>query len=237
MTAEAPSVAERALELAAVEARAAKPEYSATRKRKLTRRGVLWLGQTCNLRCEFCYFLDRIEDYDHPEHPFITLEKAKEICRTLVDYYGNNSVDIQGGEATLWPHIYELVAYCHEIGLSPTIITNAQALASRPVVKRYRQAGLRDFLVNVQGLGSVYDQLVRRRGAHERQMRALRNLQQEGIPFRFNTVVSKPAVAQLEDIAELAARTGAEVVNFLGMNPFNDQATGKRTVHNVPRYQ
>ena len=213
-----------------------KPEYVATRERKRTRRGVIWLGQTCNLRCEFCYFLDRIEDSEHPEHPFISLEKAKEICLTLVDYYGNNSVDIQGGEATLWPHIHELVAYCDEIGLSPTIITNAQALASRPIVRRYREAGVRDFLVSVQGLGRVYDELVRRPGAHERQMRALRNLQEEGIPFRFNTVVSKPALPQLEDIAELAVRTGAEVVNFLGMNPFNDQATGRRTEQNVPRY-
>ncbi len=205
-------------------------------ERKLTRRGVMWLGQTCNLRCQFCYFLDRIENESHPEHPFITLEKAKDICRTLVEYYGNNSVDIQGGEPTLWPPIYDLVAYCTEIGLAPTIITNAQALASRPVVLRHKQAGVRDFLVSVQGLGSVYDQLVRRPGAHERQMRALRNLQEEGIPFRFNSVLSKPAVPQLGEIAQLAIRTGAEVVNFLGFNPFNDQETGKRSAENVPRY-
>ena len=39
----------------------------------------------------------------------MSLEKAKEICRTLVDHYGNNSIDLQGGEPTLWPQIYELV--------------------------------------------------------------------------------------------------------------------------------
>jgi hypothetical protein len=167
----------------------------------------------------------------------MTLEKAKDICRILVEHYGNNSIDIQGGEPTLWPPIYDLVAYCAEIGLSPTIITNAQALGSRPVVARYKQAGIRDFLVSVQGLGQVYDELVRRPGAHERQMRALRNLQEEGIPFRFNTVLSKPAVPQLADIARLAVRTGAEVVNFLGFNPFNDQETGKRSSDNVPGYE
>ncbi|MDQ5820414.1 MAG: radical SAM protein, partial [Actinomycetota bacterium] len=172
-----------------------------------------------------------------PEHAFMTLQKAKDICRTLVEDYGNNSIDIQGGEPTLWPPIYELVAYCKEIGLSPTIITNAQALSSRAVVARYKQAGIRDFLVSVQGLGPVYDQLVQREGAHERQMRALRNLQEEGVPFRFNTVLSKPAIPQLADIARLAVRTEAEVVNFLGFNPFNDQETGKRSEENVPRYE
>ena len=77
---------------------------------------------------------------------------------------------------------------------------------------------------------------VRRPGAHEHQMKALRNLQEEGIPFRFNTVLSTPALPQIGDIARLAARTGAEVVNFLGFNPFNDQETGKRSAENVPRY-
>ena len=129
-----------------------------------------------------------------------------------------------------------MVAYCAEIGLSPTIITNAQVLANRDTVARYKRAGIRDFLVSLQGLGRVYDELVCAEGAHIKQMKALRNLQEEGIPFRFNTVVSNPALPQLADIARLAVSTGAEVVNFLGFNPFNDQETGKRTAANVPRY-
>jgi molybdenum cofactor biosynthesis enzyme MoaA len=230
------TVYERALELAATDSPAPKPAYVPAQGRKITRRGVMWLGQTCNLRCHFCYFIDRIEDDSHPEHAFMSLEKAEEICRTLVEYYGNNAVDIQGGEPTLWPGIYDLVSYCAEIGLAPTIVTNAQALASRSVVARHRQAGIRDFLVSVQGLGEAYDTIVGRTGAHERQMRALRNLQEEGVPFRFNTVVSKLALPQLPDIARLAVETGAEVVNFLGFNPFNDQETGKRSAENVPSY-
>lgn len=229
-------VAERALTLAFAHDRPPKPVYVPSLSRKITRRGVIWLGQTCNLRCHFCYFLDRIQDDRHPEHGFMPLTKAKAICQTLVNFYGNNSIDIQGGEPTLWPPIYELVAYCAEIGLAPTLITNAQALASRPVVARFKQAGIRDFLVSVQGLGPVYDEIVGPKGAHERQMRALRNLQDEGIPFRFNTVLSKAVLPQLADIARLAARTEAEAVNFLGFNPFNDQETGKRSSENVPRY-
>lgn len=236
MSAVAGAVLDHALALATTESPGAKPVYTASHARALTRRGIMWLGQTCNLRCQFCYFLDRIEDESHPEHPFMTLEKAKQICKTLVDTYGNDSIDIQGGEPTLWPEIYELVAYCAEIGLSPTIITNGQALVSRRVAARYRESGIRDFLVSVQGLGDVYDQLVRRKGAHDRQMRGLRNLQEEGIPFRFNTVLSKAALPQITDIAELAVRTGAEVVNYLGFNPFFDQEQGKRSGENVPRY-
>src|ERR1043166_8122337 len=88
--------------------------YLRTREKLLTRRGVLWLGQTCNLRCHFCYFLDRIEQKDHPEHPFMDLDKAKAICHALRFRYGNTSVDIQGGEPTIWRHIEELVARSEE---------------------------------------------------------------------------------------------------------------------------
>ena len=202
----------------------------------ITRRGVVWLGQTCNLRCEFCYFLDRIEDESHPEHPFITLEKAKEICRTLVDYYGNNSVDIQGGEPTSDPHIYELVAYCAEIGLSPTIITNAQALASRTVAAATRRRAPR---LPRQRPGARPG-LRRARQPPRRaraQMRALRNLQEEGIPFRFNTVVSEPAAPPARRHRRAGGahrRRGRELPRLQPVQRPGDAASAPR--ENVPRY-
>ena len=211
--------------------------FATTADRHLTRRGLVWLGQTCNLRCHFCYYLDRIEDPTHPEHAFMSLEKAKAICRTLVEVYGNNSVDIQGGEPTLWAPLPDLIRYCSEIGMQVTVITNGIALDDMARVQAYREAGIRDIILSVQGLGDVYDGIVGRDGMWVRQMKALRNLQQAGVPFRFNTVLSKPVLAQLPQIAELAIRTGAHVVNFLGFNPFDDQRLpGKRSAENVPRY-
>jgi sulfatase maturation enzyme AslB (radical SAM superfamily) len=209
-----------------------------TTERTITRRGVMWLGQTCNLRCYFCYFLDKIEAKDHPEHAFMPLHKAQAICHTLVERYGNDAIDIQGGEPTIWEPILDLIRYCRGIGLAPTLITNALVLDRLETCQGYKDAGIRDFLVSVHGLGEVHDRVVQRPGAHVRQMKALRNLREVGIPFRFNCVLSKPVVAQLPAIAELAVRTGALVVNFLAFNPFADQAKeGKRSANNVPRYR
>jgi len=206
-------------------------------RRIITRRGVIWLGQTCNLHCHFCYFLDRIKSQEHPEHPFMSLEKAKKICRILADVYGNNAVDIQGGEPTIYPGIVDLVSYCREIGLLPTLITNALVLDNRERCKNLRNAGLRDFLVSVHGIGATFDAIVGVHGAHVRQMKALDNLQALDIPFRFNCVLSKPALPQLLDIARLADRSGCRVVNFIAFNPFEDQQKqGMRSVANVPRY-
>lgn len=231
------AIFKKSLDLALPVSKGENPAYVKTRTKKITRRGIMWIGQTCNLRCRFCYFLDRIRDTDHPEHPFMTVEKAKSICKILVDVYNNNAVDIQGGEPTIWDGIFELVSYCKKIGLAPTIITNSIMLEDKELVTRYKEAGIRDFIISIHGLGSVYDWITGLQGAHYRQMKALRNLQEVSVPFRFNCVLSKTVLPQLPYIAELGIRTGAKVVNFLAFNPFDDQRIkGKRSDENVPVY-
>ena len=212
-------------------------DFIKTKTRKLTRRGVMWLGQTCNIRCHFCYFLDRINSTDHPEHAFMTIEKAKRICSTLVDVYDNNAIDIQGGEPTLFRHINELVEHCRTIGLMPTLITNAIALQDLRRCVALKDAGIRDLLVSVQGLDDTYDSIVGVEGASVKQRQGLENILKAGIPIRFNGVLSKPVLPQLEGIAQLAVDVNARVVNFLAFNPFEDQQiAGKRNATNVPRY-
>jgi MoaA/NifB/PqqE/SkfB family radical SAM enzyme len=223
--------------LAFTEKRENVPGYKKSKRRVLTNRGVIWLGQTCNLRCHFCYFLDRINSKFHPEHSFMSIEKAKKICSILVDYYNNKAVDIQGGEPTIYSHIYELVKHCRKIGLLPTLITNALILANPDECKRLKESGVRDLLISIHGLGETFDKIVGVPGAHKKQMIALKNLQELGVPFRFNSVLSKMALPELTKIAELAIQTDARVVNFIAFNPFEDQQKeGKRSSKNVPKY-
>lgn len=214
----------------------AAPALRTTQRRTLTRRGVIWLGQTCNLRCYFCYFLNRISNAHHPEHPFMSLEKCKTICRTLREAYGNTAVDIQGGEPTIYPEILELIRYCRSIGLYPTLITNGLQLAKPGVLEEFRDAGIRDFLVSYHGIGGVHDEVVGRKGAYEKMDAAVRRMAELGIPFRFNCTMSKPVVPLLPDIARKAVEYGAYGVNYIAFNPFEDQETGIRTHDSVPRY-
>ena len=215
---------------------AARPGFSWTRQRALTRRGVVWLGQTCNLRCHFCYFHNRISSKDHPDHPFMSLEKATALCSTLRDVYGNTAIDIQGGEPTIYPDILALTAHCRTIGLLPTLITNALVLDKIENCRDLKAAGVRDFLVSVHGLGDSYDTAVGVPGSHVRQMRAIDNLVSVGLPFRFNCVLAKSVLPHLAEAARLAVASGARVVNFIAFNPFEDQAGNTRSGRDVPRY-
>ncbi|HJW92584.1 MAG TPA: radical SAM protein [Thermoanaerobaculia bacterium] len=213
------------------------PGFTHTTHRVINRRGVMWLGQTCNLRCYFCYFLEKISTNSDPEHPFMDLQKAKTICKTLVDFYGNNSIDIQGGEPTIWPGIHPLVTHCAEIGLKPTLITNGIVLAKKEAAQRLKDAGVYDLLFSIQGLREVYDDIVAIPGGAAKQAKALENFHELEIPFRFNTVLSKPVLPQLDEIAQIAIDSGARVMNFIAFNPFIDQANGgKRSAKNVASY-
>jgi MoaA/NifB/PqqE/SkfB family radical SAM enzyme len=207
-----------------------------TKRRTLSRRGVMWLGQTCNLRCYFCYFLNRISNAHHPEHPFMDIQKAKDLCKTLREFYGNTAIDIQGGEPTIYPDILELISYCKEIGLYPTLITNGLHLAKPGVLEQFRDAGVRDFLVSYHGIGDLHDQVVGKKGAYEKMDQAVRRMQELGVPFRFNCTMSKPVVELLPDVARRAIEYGAAAVNFIAFNPFEDQETGIRTHENVAKY-
>lgn len=210
--------------------------FKKTKKRVVTRRGVMWLGQTCNQRCYFCYFARRILDQNHPEHDFMEIDKAKEICRTLREFYGNTSIDIQGGEPTIYADIFELIRYCREIGLYPTLITNGLVLGRPGVLEKYRNAGIRDFLVSLHGIGGVHDEVVGVNGAYEKIVRAIERMREVGIPFRFNCTMSKPVVPVIPEIARKAIEYGAYAVNYIAFNPFGDQEQGLRTRENVPRY-
>ena len=211
-------------------------ELVKTRKRTLTRRGVLWLGQTCNLRCYFCYFLNRIQDTEHPEHSFMEIDKAKEICRILRRFYGNTAIDIQGGEPTIYSQILELIRYCREIGLYPTLITNGLVLGKPGVLEQYQEAGIRDFLVSLHGIGEIHDEVVCRKGAYDKIIAAIERMRELDVPFRFNCTISMPVVPVLTEIAQKAIDYGAKAVNFLAFNPFEDQETGIRTHGNVSGY-
>jgi MoaA/NifB/PqqE/SkfB family radical SAM enzyme len=210
--------------------------YKKTTKRVRTKRGVLWLGQTCNLRCHFCYFLDRVKHKDHPEHAFMTFDKAKTICSTLVDVYGNQAIDIQGGEPTIYPEINQLTEHCRKIGLLPTLITNGIVLHKKETCRQLKDAGVRDLLISIHGLGEAYEKVVGVPGSHKKQMQALENCAELGIPFRFNCVLAKSLAPDYVRVAQLALDSGARVVNYITFNPFEDQQNKKRSLENVPTY-
>lgn len=204
--------------------------------RSLTKRAVVWIGQTCNLRCYFCYFLNRIADPTHPEHDFLSMDKLKKMFHTLRYDYGCTSIDIQGGEPTIYPQMLELVKYCRKIGLIPTIITNAQVLGKPGLAEKYKEAGLYDFLISMHGVGETHDAAVCRKGAWKKLEAAMERLVEAQVPFRFNCVVTSTTAPTVPEVARMAVKYNARSVNYLNYNSFEDQTMENRMAENVMNF-
>lgn len=153
-------------------------------KRELVQRGVLYVGFGCDLDCIFCYYRYK------PKEPFRRLSELKRECNSFRKFYGNTHVDISGGEPTIYPHIAQLVEYCRNIDLVPTIITHGQRL-SRELVETLKKAGIEDFLVSYHGLEKEHDYLVQKKGGYKAMRQGIENVINAGINFRINTVVTK----------------------------------------------
>jgi sulfatase maturation enzyme AslB (radical SAM superfamily) len=189
--------------------------------RLLTRRGVLWVGLRCDVRCKFCYD----EHVPAAGKGWLGVGEAIQALEKFRFYYGNRFVDFMGGEPTLHPGILELVAHAARIGLRPTVITHGMHLAKPGRAQAFADAGIHDFLVSIHGIGDTVA-AIHGRGKDNaaRQRRALDNLRVLGIPFRFNVTVIRDNLTHLEAIAGLAGETGALVVNFLTFNPYFEWA-------------
>jgi len=205
------------------------------KKRFITSRGVIWLGQVCNQKCFFCYFRNILDNPCHPYSKFMPLEKAQKILFLQKEIYGITTVDIQGGEPTLYPEIHKLISFCVEIEVKPTLITNGLKLSSLSFVKSLKKAGLYDVLLSVHGADKVQDELSGVKGAGKLQRKALENLLECEIPVRINTVLTKKAFQHIEELAELLQNYKIKVWNLIFFNPFgwNDKEKYKE---NVPSY-
>jgi radical S-adenosyl methionine domain-containing protein 2 len=79
------------------------------------------LIKACNLKCRFCFATFRAV------HGNLALSDCRELLRRL-RAAGCEKLTFVGGEPTLHPHIAELIAYAHELGLVVGLVTNGALL-------------------------------------------------------------------------------------------------------------
>jgi Radical SAM superfamily len=94
-----------------------------------------WLETTdkCNILCMGCY---RQEIAGHKP-----LEALKEDIRFFKQWRNCYNISIAGGEPLLHPDIVEIVAYIHEMGMKPLLLTNGRKL-TREILVELKKAGL-----------------------------------------------------------------------------------------------
>ncbi len=196
------------------------PRPETTTERTITKRAVLYTGFPCNIRCIFCYYT-----YVMDGAKWNPLEQCIHDADLYRDHYGNDAVDITGGEPTAYPKIVPLVEHCATIGLRPTLITNMRKLAKLDHARALKDAGVDDFLCSVHALGRAYDFIAQTRNGWEKLTRGLGHINQLGMPWRTNCTLTLRNLRQLKKIAEFSLLNGSRAINFINYNPFYEWQT------------
>jgi organic radical activating enzyme len=98
----------------------------------LSKRGIIYIGTICNIRCKFCYYHSRTGKRWRP----MIMNYLRLMFNRAI---GMECMDITGGEPTIHPHIGKLVDFCYWLGYKEVrLITNGtRADRCRPIVAKH----------------------------------------------------------------------------------------------------
>lgn len=183
----------------------------------ITKRFVLHVGYSCNLRCRFCYYRESLEKGDVKDLALSEIKSRLRIARKLK----KEEVDLSGGEATIRKDLPEIIQYAKSIGYQTVcIITNGFRMSDLEYCKELKDAGLNDVLFSLHSpKEEIHDYLTKVRGSWQRLRKAMENLNELQLRFRINTVVNNLNFNDLEDYFSYIQPLKPRAVNLLIHNP------------------
>jgi len=166
----------------------------------------VYLTNACNLRCKFCFNLDR------EDAPRIPLE---DICAILKAAYdrGNRYVSITGGEPFIYKQIFEVIEYAHGLGYWINILSHAGLLNDEKIrrLKKFWRLRIR---VSLDGADSATHDLLRGAGTFENTIDKIDRLVAEGVSVGVGATVSQNNIGNVDEIFRLCLDHGINFVRF-----------------------
>ena len=198
----------------------------------------------CNLRCNFCQYLDIIEGKKKPYGPSQKDLDLPSILRWIDEFPRGRLISFVGGETLVrkdFPQILAHAARHHRVH----IITNG-VLIDEAVAKSYIelaprwpwQNGLVLLELSLQGGERTHDDVVQRPGSWRKSVDGMRHLirlrRESGSPFPkldFKLAVTRDTVDEMVPIMHFAREMGVDLVNFLAEHDLKGNSEGERPEH------
>lgn len=195
----------------------------------------LHVTDLCNSRCSFCVV----------GSPLISRDRVNydDLIAFLVANAGQGyeSVNLHGGEPTIHPRLFELLADIRKLRYPAVQIqTNGRRLKNLEFAESLREQGVELVVISLHGAtASIQDHLTQAPGGFAETLDGIRNAKRVGIRVRTNTVLTRQNMAQLSDIVGLCASLGVDHVNISNLHPvgsgFFALETQGPTVHETRR--
>ncbi len=181
------------------------------------RRIVIELTNICNLHCSYCLRDD--EALYNTRARFFPIELLQRILRDARNAAGVSHVSFTGGEPTLHPKFGEVLATVGAEGMRAGFVTNGWHFDRVwPVIDAHR-AAVSVVAFSIDGASREAHDHWRGAGSFDRVVRAFTRCRMGGVPFSLKTVIRRDIVPQIQDIALLAARMGAQALHFSHILP------------------
>lgn len=182
-----------------------------------TAKVIINLTYRCNNHCEFCAVGNRLQ-HDLP------LDTA---LRILDDHRarGISLLDLDGGEPTLHPDLFAIVAHAATLNYRPiTVTTNGRRLAYLPFARGLVQSGIHNLLVSIHGpTAPTHEAVTKAPGSFAETLAGIRNvssLRSTAVELGINTTVSKSNYKHLRELMILLSSYAVRKINLQFLTPF-----------------
>lgn len=168
-------------------------------------RADLALTYRCNDDCRHCYVARKADEVAE-----LSLDDWKKVLHRLWDV-GVPHVCFTGGEATLSPHLRELIECAEDIGLITGLLTNGRRLSDKDFTRSLCTAGLDHVQITLESHDeAIHDEMVGCKGAWKETVEGIRNALAEDLYLVTNTTLCTTNVDTVEETIEFIKELGVD---------------------------
>jgi mycofactocin radical SAM maturase len=188
------------------------------------------LTYACNLQCVHC--LSSSGRRDPAELSTGEAETLIDELEALRVFY----VNVGGGEPTIRPDFWHLLSYAVDRGIGVKFSTNGSRIDSAAAADLAAMDYV-DVQISVDGADEAVNDAVRGAGSFRTAVAAMENLARAGFDsFKISVVVTRHNISQLDRLAEMAGRFGAQL-RLTRLRPAGRGADTWHRLHPTPDQQ
>jgi pyrroloquinoline quinone biosynthesis protein E len=176
---------------------------------------VLELTYRCPLKCPWC---NNPLDFDELKNE-LTTEEWKKVLRDA-RAIGSLQLGFSGGEPMLRPDLEELVDEGSRLGYYTNLITSGMGL-SKDRLSELKRCGLKQIQVSLQHSNREKNDIMVGVQSHDEKMAVIEEVKAQGFPVVLNVPLSRYNIEAVDDIIDMAARTGVEYIEFANIQYYN----------------
>ncbi len=174
----------------------------------------IWWG--CNNDCSLCM----LSGLKH-QLPPIGFESYKQLIDSVVKEGKFENLILSGAEVTTFDDLDKYVQFGASFGWFKKIQiqTNGRRLSDRKYLEHLIDCGVNEFFISVQGLQEVHDAITRRAGAYEETLRGIHHLEELGVPFITNTVLTRENYHEVLPLMAMLGKTKSMELHLWNLFP------------------